>query len=53
MGIYEVDGNTLTYEVVQVDPDYGFTPPTPESGFGSTGGPNMTEGINVQVYRRQ
>ncbi len=53
LGIYQVDDNTLTYEVVQVDPDYGFTPPTPESGFGSTAGPNMTEGINTQVYRRQ
>lgn len=52
-GIWEIEGNTLTYEVVQVSPDYGFTAPTPEAGFGSTGGPNMTAGINVQVYQRQ
>lgn len=52
-GIFLVEGDKLTYEIVQVDPDYGYTPPTPESGFGSTSGPNMTDGINVQVYRRQ
>jgi hypothetical protein len=52
-GIFLVEGDTLTYEIVQVDPDYGYSPPTPEGGFGSTSGPNMTEGINVQIYRRQ
>ncbi|MFZ5480045.1 MAG: hypothetical protein ACOZNI_24990 [Myxococcota bacterium] len=51
-GIYEVDGDTMTYEVVQTVPDYGYTPPTPESGFGTTGGPDMTAGINVQIYVR-
>ena len=48
-----VEGDKLTYEIVQVDPDYGYSPPTPEGGFGSTSGPNMEDGINVQVYRRQ
>jgi len=52
-GIWQVDGDTLTYEVVQVDPDYGYTPPTPESGFGSTAGPNLTPDINIQIYQRQ
>ena len=51
-GIYEVAGNELTYEVVQITPDYGFVPPTPESGFGSTSGPNLIPGINVQTYVR-
>jgi hypothetical protein len=52
LGIWEVEGDTLTYEVVQTVPDYGFTPPTVAGGFGSTGGPGMTSGLNVQVYRR-
>lgn len=52
-GIWQVDGGTtLTYEVVQTSPDYGFQPPTPGSGFGSTTGPGLTPGINVQTYRR-
>ena len=52
-GIYEVDGDTLTYEVVQTSPDYGYSPPTPSQGFGSTSGPGLSEGDNVQIYRRQ
>lgn len=52
VGIWQVEGDVLTYEVVQTVPDYGFVPPTPAGGFGSTGGPNMTAGINTQVYRR-
>lgn len=51
-GIWEVDGGVLTYEVVQTVPDYGFTPPTPSSGFGSTAGPGIEPGVNVQTYRR-
>lgn len=51
LGIWQVAGNTLTYEVVQTDPDYGFTPPTPEAGFGSTAGDGIDAGANVQVYR--
>jgi len=51
-GIYLVEDEVLTYEVVQVEPDYGFAAPTPEGGFGSTTGPNLGEGDNVQVYRR-
>ncbi|MEQ1505183.1 MAG: hypothetical protein ABMB14_23320 [Myxococcota bacterium] len=50
-GIYAVDGGTMTYEVVQTVPDYGFTPPTPATGFGSTGGPGFDAGANVQIYR--
>ena len=52
-GIWEVDGNTLTYEVAQTSPDNGFTPPTPDGGFGSTKGTNVEEGVNIQKYVRQ
>jgi hypothetical protein len=52
-GIFDVSGDTLRFEVVQTSPDYGFVPPTPSGGFGSTSGPNMTAGINTQTYRRQ
>jgi hypothetical protein len=52
-GIWQVDGDTLTYEVVQTVPDYGFTPPNPGDGFGSTSGPGMTPGLNVQTYQRR
>lgn len=51
-GIFQVDGDELTYEVVQVEPDYGYVPPTPANGFGSTSGPSLTPGINVQTYVR-
>jgi hypothetical protein len=51
-GIWQVEGDRLTYEVVQVEPDYGFAPPTPEGGFGSTSGQGLAPGDNVQVYRR-
>lgn len=51
-GIWQVAGDTLTFEVVQVDPDYGFTAPTPSTGFGSTAGQGLSAGDNVQTYRR-
>lgn len=51
-GIWSVSGSKLTYEVVQTIPDYGYTPPTPSTGFGSTSGPNLSSGINVQTYRQ-
>lgn len=51
-GIFAVTGEELVYEVVQTDPDYGYTPPTPTTGFGSTAGPGLTEGLNVQTYQR-
>ena len=51
-GIWQVVDEVLTYEVVQTTPDYGYTPPTPESGFGTTAGPNIEPGVNVQTYRR-
>jgi hypothetical protein len=52
-GIWQVDGDTLTFETVQTVPDYGYVPPTPEGGFGSTAGPDMSPGVNVQTYVRR
>jgi len=51
-GIYLVEGDVLTYEVVQLTPDYGYNPPTPALGFGSTNGPNLTAGVNIQTFER-
>ncbi|TNE90999.1 MAG: hypothetical protein EP330_06950 [Deltaproteobacteria bacterium] len=51
-GIWQIgEDGALTYEVVQTVPDYGYTPATPETGFGSTSGPSLAPGANVQVYR--
>lgn len=52
-GIFQIVGDTLTYEVVQTEPDYGYAPPTPESGFGTTSGNGIEAGINVQTYVRR
>jgi hypothetical protein len=52
-GIWQVSGDQLTYEVVQTSPDYGYVPPTPATGFGTTSGPDIEAGVNVQVYVRQ
>jgi hypothetical protein len=52
VGIWQVDGGVLTYEVAQTIPDYGFGPPTPESGFGSTTGDGLTPGALTQTYVR-
>lgn len=49
-GIWQVSGSRLTYEVVQTSPDQGFTPPTPQAGFGSTRGANVEAGSNIQIY---
>jgi hypothetical protein len=52
-GIWSVDDSgVMTYEVVQTTPDIGFVPPTSAAGFGSTSGPGIAAGDNVQVYRR-
>lgn len=52
-GIWQVDGDTMTYEVTQTVPDAGFSPATPAGGFGSTAGPGLSPGDNVQIYVRQ
>jgi hypothetical protein len=52
-GIWSVDDSgVMTYEVVQVAPDIGFVPPSSDAGFGSTTGPGLAAGDNVQVFRR-
>lgn len=49
-GIYEVDGDMMTYEVAQTEPvQPGVTPPTPEAGFGSTSDGAFLD-LNIQVY---
>lgn len=52
-GIYQITDNDtkMSYEVVQTEPDLGFAPPTPEAGFGSTGGGALDD-MNVQQYIR-
>lgn len=52
-GIFQVEDNTLTYEVVQTTPDIGFTPPTQEEGFGSTSGGGIAANVNIQIFQRQ
>ena len=50
VGIYEINGSTMNYEVVLTVPDIGATPPTAAEGFGSTnGGMGLS---NIQVYER-
>lgn len=52
-GIFQVDGNTLKYEIVQTDPNIGATPPTPADGFGSSASGGTPLGnLNVQNYVR-
>ncbi len=51
-GLWLVEGDTLTLEVVQTSPDYGYTAATPDSGFGSTAGPGLEAGDNIQTYVR-
>lgn len=49
-GIYQVDGDNLTYEVAQVEPAQpGVEAPTAEAGFGSTSGGAFGD-MNVQHY---
>lgn len=46
-GIYQVKGNVMTYEVIQVNPPLqGFTPPTVQEGFGST----KYNGVKLGTY---
>ncbi len=54
-GIYQVKGNVMTYEVIQVNPPLqGFTPPTVQEGFGSTKYNGVRLGTYwVQVFVKQ
>lgn len=52
-GIYEIDGDVMTYEVIQVQPSVGALAPTAEDGFGSTSiGGTATGDIWIQTFRR-
>lgn len=49
-GIFEITGDVMKYEIVQVEPPVaGATPPTPEAGFGSTSGGALGDS-NVQTF---
>jgi hypothetical protein len=52
-GIYQVDGGTMKYEVVQTQPTNGLQPPTAAQGFGSTvyNGQKITS--LIQTFVRQ
>lgn len=53
-GIWQVSGSTLTYEIVQTEPNpYGYVAPTPSGGFGSSSGGTLQPGDNVQIFVRQ
>jgi hypothetical protein len=54
-GIYQIKGNVMTYEVIQVNPPIqGFTPPTVQEGFGSTKYNGVPLGVTwVQVFVKQ
>lgn len=52
-GIFQVDGNSMQYEVIQTTPDIGAIPPTAEAGFGSTVVGGQTTGETwIQNYVR-
>lgn len=52
-GIFQISGNTLTYEVAQTVPSIaGVTPPTAAAGFGSTSGGALGN-ANVQTFVKQ
>ncbi len=51
-GMFKIEGNTMTYEVVQTSPDIGATPPNPADGFGSSGSGGVALGsLNIQTYQ--
>ncbi len=53
-GIWQIEGRTLTYEVVQTSPAVGCSPATPADGFGSTRcSPPLTRNANVQTFQLQ
>lgn len=53
VGIWQVDGTTLTYETIQTDPDLGCDPPTASGGFGSTTcDVEIEAGYYTQVYQQ-
>ena len=51
-GIYQVTGNAMTYEVIQVQPDIGAVAATVAGGFGSTEVGGVTTDVWIQQYDR-
>lgn len=53
-GIYQIDGNSMTYEVIQTEPNIGAEAPTVAGGFGSTVVNGEPQGMFwVQNYTKQ
>lgn len=53
-GIFQIEGTTMTYEVIQTEPNIGAEAPTVEGGFGSTiVNGNATGVFWVQKYEKQ
>jgi hypothetical protein len=52
-GIYQVDGATMKYEVVQTQPTNGLLPPTAAQGFGSTVYNGKKIDTLIQTFVRQ
>lgn len=53
-GIFQIDGTTMTYEVIQTEPSVGAEAPTVEGGFGSTTIGGTATGIYwVQTFEKQ
>ncbi len=51
--VYAASPDSMKYEVLQTNPTLtGFTGPTPATGFGSTAGPGLQPGWNLQRYKR-
>jgi hypothetical protein len=51
VGIFEINGTTMRYEIVQTAPDIGAVPPTAAGGFGSTNGGALGN-LNIQTYEK-
>lgn len=53
-GIFQINGTTMSYEVIQTEPDIGAVAPTVADGFGSTQvGGAATGAFWVQVFEKQ
>lgn len=52
-GIFQIEGTTMTYEVIQTSPDIGAAAPTIEGGFGSTMVNGAVSPFWIQGYVKQ
>lgn len=53
VGIYAISSTNMSYEVDQTEPSIGVTPPTPQTGFGSTMAGGIKYPIYIQKYVKQ